>query len=218
MPAHDVDINGSFIANNYTLTYKVDGTVYKAIEYAFGSVITPEAAPEKEGYSFSGWSDIPLDGSLYKSVVIAYGAAITPERSPEKEGYTFSGWQGIPAVMPAYDVDIYGFFKINSYLLTWVIDGEPYLTEILEYGQTIVAPVPESREGYDFAWNLENVPVSMPARDLVIYGYYTVGLDEIICDNKKRHVVFDLQGRQVRELIPGNVYIRDKKKFFYNGE
>ena len=242
MPAHDVVVNGSFIVNNYTLTYKVDGAVYKAIEYAYGSVITPEASPEKEGYSFSGWSEIPntmpahdvvvtgsftinnytlsywLDGSLYKSVVVSYGAAITPEGSPEKEGYTFSGWQGIPATMPAHNVDIYGYFNINSYQLTWVIDGEIYLTETLEYGQIIVTPVPDSREGYDFAWNLENVPATMPARDLVIYGYYTVGLDEIICDINRRHVVYDLQGRQVRELVPGNVYIRDRKKFLYRGE
>ena len=242
MPAHDVTVNGSFIVNNYTLTYKVEGVVYKAIEYAFGSVITPEAYPEKEGYTFSGWSEIPatmpahdvvvtgsftvnnytlfywLDGSLYKSVVVAYSAAITPEGSPEKEGYTFTGWQGIPATMPARDVDVYGYFNINSYQLTWVIDGVTFLTETLAYGQTIVAPVPESREGYDFAWDLTNVPATMPARNLTIYGYYTVGIEEIICDNNRRHVVYDLQGRLVRELVPGNVYIRDGKKFFYRGE
>ena len=242
MPAHDVEVNGSFIVNNYTLTYKVDGTVYKVIEYAFGSVITPEADPVKEGYAFSGWSEIPaampahdvvvtgsftinnytlsywLDGSLYKSVVVAYGAAITPEGSPVKEGYTFTGWQGIPATMPAHDVDVYGYFNINSYQLTWVIDGVTYLTETLAYGQTIVAPVPESRDGYDFAWDLTNVPATMPARNLTIYGYYTVGIEEIICDNNRRHVVYDLQGRLVRILVPGNMYIRDGKKFFYKGE
>ena len=242
MPAHDVVVNGSFNVNNYILTYKVDGAVYKTISYAFGSAITPEADPVKEGYAFSGWSEIPatmpahdvvvtgsftinnytlsywLDDTLYKSVVVAYGAAITPEGSPEKEGYTFTGWQGIPATMPARDVDVYGYFNINSYQLTWVIDGVTFLTETLAYGQTIVAPVPESREGYDFAWDLTNVPATMPARNLTIYGYYTVGIEEIICDNNRRHVVYDLQGRLVRELVPGNVYILDGKKFFYRGE
>ena len=43
----------------YTLTYKVDGTKY--VEYSFqeGETITPEPAPSKGGYTFSGWSEIP---------------------------------------------------------------------------------------------------------------------------------------------------------------
>jgi len=43
----------------FTLTYKVDGEVYKQYELAVGDAITPEAAPTKEGYTFSGWSEIP---------------------------------------------------------------------------------------------------------------------------------------------------------------
>ena len=43
----------------YTLTYMVDGKVYKTIEFFEGSLITPEAEPTKEGYDFSGWSTIP---------------------------------------------------------------------------------------------------------------------------------------------------------------
>ncbi len=43
----------------YTLTYKVDGEVYKTYDLLEGAVITPEPAPTKEGYDFSGWSTIP---------------------------------------------------------------------------------------------------------------------------------------------------------------
>ena len=43
----------------FTLTYKVDGKVHKQYELAAGDAITPEAAPTKEGYTFSGWSEIP---------------------------------------------------------------------------------------------------------------------------------------------------------------
>ena len=43
----------------FTLTYKVDGEVYKQYELAVGDAITPEAAPTKDGYTFSGWSEIP---------------------------------------------------------------------------------------------------------------------------------------------------------------
>ncbi len=43
----------------YTLTYIIDGDVYKEEKMAEGTEITPEPAPTKEGYTFSGWSDIP---------------------------------------------------------------------------------------------------------------------------------------------------------------
>ena len=43
----------------YTLTYKVDGEVYKTYQLEAGATITPEPAPTKEGYIFSGWSEIP---------------------------------------------------------------------------------------------------------------------------------------------------------------
>ena len=45
--------------NKYKLTYKVDGEVYKTYDIEFGATITPETAPTKEGYTFSGWSEIP---------------------------------------------------------------------------------------------------------------------------------------------------------------
>ena len=43
----------------YILEYVVDGETYKTYEIDEGAAITPEAEPTKEGYSFSGWSEIP---------------------------------------------------------------------------------------------------------------------------------------------------------------
>ena len=45
--------------SKHTLTYMVDGEVYKSYEMIEGSSITPEPAPAKAGYEFSGWSTIP---------------------------------------------------------------------------------------------------------------------------------------------------------------
>ena len=59
MPAKDVTITGSFSVNKYKLTYMVDGEVYKTYDVEYGTTITPEPTPTKEGYTFSGWSDIP---------------------------------------------------------------------------------------------------------------------------------------------------------------
>lgn len=51
------EINYSYV--KYTLTYFVDGEVYKTYKYNEGENITPEPEPTKEGYTFSGWSEIP---------------------------------------------------------------------------------------------------------------------------------------------------------------
>ena len=138
MPAHDVTVTGSFSINSYKLTYTVDGEVYKTYEIEYGATITPEAEPTKEGYTFSGWSEIPgtmpahdvtitgtfsinkykltyvVDGVEYKLYDIEYGATITPEAEPTKEGYTFSDWSTIPTTMPAHDVTVTGTFTLDT--------------------------------------------------------------------------------------------------------
>ena len=45
--------------DKFKLTYMVDNEVYKSYEIEEGTTITPEPAPTKEGYTFSGWSEIP---------------------------------------------------------------------------------------------------------------------------------------------------------------
>ena len=46
-------------SNFYTITYLIDDVVYKTENVDVGSTITPPSVPEREGYTFSGWSDIP---------------------------------------------------------------------------------------------------------------------------------------------------------------
>ncbi|MBR5272356.1 MAG: InlB B-repeat-containing protein [Clostridia bacterium] len=43
----------------YDLIYVVDGVEYAREAYEEGEAITPIAAPTKDGYTFSGWSEIP---------------------------------------------------------------------------------------------------------------------------------------------------------------
>ena len=167
--------------SQYILTYKVDGLVYKTYTIEEGESITPEPAPTKEGYTFSGWSDIPqtmpdhdvtvtgsftinkykltykVDGAVYKTVTYEYGAKITPEAAPTKEGYTFSGWSSIPATMPAKDVTVTGSFTINKYKLTYMVDGAVYKTVTYEYGARITPEAAPMKEGFTFSgWS--NIP------------------------------------------------------------
>ena len=221
MPAHDVTVEGTFSVNSYTLKYMVDGEEYKSYAIDFGTAITPEENPTKEGYTFSGWSEIPetmpahdvtvegtfsinsytliymVDGEVYKSYSIDFGTAITPEENPTKEGYTFSGWSEIPETMPAHDVTVEGTFKVNTHKVTWIIDGETIAVTEVNYGEAIVAPEVPQKEGYAFAgW--ENIPGTMPDEDITIYGQYSpVSAIASIMMSKKTVCVYTIQGTLV---------------------
>ena len=194
MPDHDIIISGSFIINKYKVTYIVDDTDYKTEEVEYGSTLKPNT-PTKEGYTFSGWIGLPktmpahdvtvtgtfyvnnyiltykVDGKGYKSYSISYGTAITPETEPTKEGYTFSGWSEIPTTMPAHDVTITGTFSVNSYNISYVVDGKEYKTETIEYG-TVLKPDVLVKEGYSFEWI--DLPETMPAHDVVVTGCFVI--------------------------------------------
>jgi uncharacterized repeat protein (TIGR02543 family) len=174
----------------------VDGAVYKTVTYDFGTTITPEAAPNKEGYTFSGWSTIPetmpakdvtitgtftkgaykltymVDEAVYKTVTYDFGTTITPEAAPTKEGYTFSGWSEIPSTMPAKDITITGSFTINKYKLTYMVDGTEYKSYDIEYDAIITPEAEPTKEGYTFSgWS--EIPSTMPAHDVEVTGTFT---------------------------------------------
>ena len=197
MPAKDVTVTGTFVINKYTLTYIVDGETYKTYEVEFGTAITPEAEPTKEGYIFSEWSEVPatmpakevvvtggftinkyrltymVDDKTYKTIEVEYGASIVAESEPVKDGYTFSGWSMIPATMPSRDVMVTGSFSVNSYTLTYMVDGETYKTCEVEYGTKIVAEAEPTKEGYTFSgWS--EIPATMPAKDVTVTGSFTI--------------------------------------------
>ena len=235
MPAKDVTVTGTFTVNKYKLTYQVDGEVYKTIDVEYGASITPETEPTKEGYTFSGWSNIPatmpakdvtvsgtfsinkykltyeVDGKVYKTYDVEYGATITPEEEPTKEGYTFSGWSEIPAKMPAKDVTITGSFSVNKYKLTYMVDGEVYKTYDVEYGTTITPEPTPTKEGYTFSgWS--DIPTTMPAHDVTVSGTFTqeTGIVQIMGSENGKAMIFTIDGKRVDNLKKGLNVIRMK--------
>lgn len=226
MPANDVTVTGSFTINNYTLTYMVDGEVYKTSVVDYGTTITPEAAPTKTGYIFSGWDDVPLtmpardvtvngtfainsykltyivDGEEYKTFEIVYDSAITPEAEPTKEGHTFSGWSEIPKTMPANDVTVTGSFIVNKYQVTYIIDGEMFATDYVEYGATIVPPTVEEKEGFTFSgW--EDLPEIMPAHNIVVHASYTSGIIGVLMASQQNLRIYSPNGKKLDKLQKG---------------
>jgi len=232
MPAHDVNVTGTFSINSHKLTYVVDGEEYKSYELEYGATITPEPAPEKEGYTFSGWSEIPetmpardvmvtgtfsvnkykltytVDGEEYKSYELDYGASITLEAAPTKEGYTFSGWSKIPETMPAHDVTVTGSFTINSYKLTYMIDDKVYKETMYEYG-AIIIPEPQPEGDYaTFEWT--DLPQTMPAHDVVVYANYTSGIIEVLMTRQGNIRIYSPNGKKQDKLQKGlNIMVLD---------
>ena len=195
MPIGGLAVKAQWVINKYTLTYVIDGQEYSKSEVEYNATITQLDDPVREGYTFSGWSEIPatmpahdvevsgsftvnsytltyiVDGNAYKTLTVDYGTAITPEAEPTKEGYTFSGWSEIPATMPANDVEVTGSFTINSYTLTYIVDGNAYKTLTVDYGTAITPEAEPTKEGYTFSgWS--EIPATMPAHDVEVTGSF----------------------------------------------
>lgn len=120
----------SVIPNEYTITYYVDGDLYKEYTLSYGATITPEAEPTKEGYTFSGWSEIPatmpahdvvvngsfdvnyykisyfVDNEMVHQEEVAFGETIELWiYVPEEDDLIFNGWIGERYdTMPAFDI------------------------------------------------------------------------------------------------------------------
>ena len=181
----------------FTLTYIVDGEVYKTYSIGLGIEIEKEPAPTKTGYSFSGWSEIPetmpdhdvtvtggftinkykliykVDGEEYKTLDVEYNSALTAEPAPTKTGYSFSGWSEIPEKMPDHDVTVTGRFTINKYKLIYKVDGEEYKTLDVEYNSALTAEPAPTKTGYSFSgWS--EIPETMPDHDVTVTGSFTI--------------------------------------------
>lgn len=181
--------------DSYTITYMVDGEVYYQESLEYGSAIVVPDSPTKEGYTFSGWGEVAdtmpandviilgtfsvnsytitymVDGEVYYQELLEYGSAIVVPDTPTNGDYTFSGWSEVPETMPAHDVTITGSFVTNTYTVTFMVDGEVYHQDSLEYGATIIVPEEPTKEGYTFSgWG--EVPETMPAHDVTFTGTF----------------------------------------------
>lgn len=192
MPVGGVRVDGTFQINSYVLSYYVDDELVESAETEYNTQITAKDEPEKEGYTFSGWSDIPetmpahdvridgtftvnrwairyfVDGEEYFVDEHNYGDDITIIDIPEpRVGYTFSGWtyDEIPATMPDHDIEINGAFIINTHTFTFYLDGEVYSSITADYGTTgITIENPTADTGYHFeGWkNSDGDAVTVP--------------------------------------------------------
>ena len=181
---------------SYVITYLIDGEVFLTDTLTRDSAISLPNVPTKEGYTFSGWGDVPetmpaedvtatgtfipnkylvtfkIGDEVVAADSLEYKSAIVAPEAPEKEGYTFNGWGVVADSVPAHDLTYEGSYSINSYVLTYVVDGEAVLTLPIVYGATIPSLKAPEKEGYTFSgWS--EAPETMPAEDVTIEGTFT---------------------------------------------
>lgn len=116
-----------------------------------------------------------IDGQT-QTKTVAEGTDLTNVLpTPTKEGYTFTGWDGIPdgGNMPTSDLTVTAQFSINSYKLTYKVDGEVFGdVETIEYGASITPRTAPTKPGFSFSgWN--GLPETMPAHDVEVTGEFT---------------------------------------------
>lgn len=219
--------SGVILSIRFTSDSQVSGGTFKITNCLFTSV--SDASEYVETTLPAVTADIPeytgpiepasykltyiVDGEPYKELMYEYGAAITPEPAPEREGYTFSGWSEIPATMPEHDVTVTGTFSINSYKLTYMVDGEVYKEYTLEYGAAITPePVP-TKVDWEFSGWKEEIPTTMPAHDVTITGVFDVftAIDAIISSDRTAQPIYRINGLRTNKLTKGLNIVNGRK-------
>ena len=112
----------------YTLTYKVDGEVYTMYKLLEGAAITPEPAPTKEGYEFSGWSTIPATMPAEDVTITGTFTLLTDEDVIQITSAGQSTW------CSKYDLDFTGVEGLKAYTATGYdrISGTIWLTRVYQ--------------------------------------------------------------------------------------
>ena len=112
----------------YTLTYKVDDEVYSMYKLIEGAVITPEEAPVKAGYEFSGWSEIPATMPAEDVTVTGSFTLLTNEDNIKITSAGQSTW------CSKYDLDFTGIDGLKAYIASGYdrISGTIWLTRVYQ--------------------------------------------------------------------------------------
>ena len=203
MPAENLVLDAALTVNEYTVTYNINGEIYAIQVYAYGEEVFAPAYDVPDHFTFSGW-DTPatmpaenivldatlvedgkytvsfmVDGETYFTFTGYEGDAITVPENPEKLGYTFDAWDGMPedGVLPAANITVTAVWSVNTYTITYTVNGKGYSVQTYEYGAAIITPAYDVPEGYTFSgWS---VPETMPAEDLVVDATCTINVYEV---------------------------------------
>jgi uncharacterized repeat protein (TIGR02543 family) len=115
----------------------------------------------------------PENGKADITITQDYGTAITAPADPTREGYTFAGWdKAIPATMPAENLTITAHWSLDTYSITYNLDGGTASgnPDFYTVESSTITLNPPTRTGYTFiGWSgtdlsgSDNLTVTIPA-------------------------------------------------------
>ena len=154
----DLHLYAKWVPNNFEVSYFYQNdqgteTQFGGIDtYAFDTDVTVRTAhPEKEGYTFTGWTNI--------------ANIVTVDADGKFK-------------MPAQDVRFDAQFSINQYHVTYKVGTEVVGTDVYDFNSDVVIRDVPTKEGYTFTgWKIGTADAKnfkMPADNVVIEGTFAI--------------------------------------------
>lgn len=235
MPAKEVKTNAIWNINSYNVCFISDGDTLQVTSYKYNEPINLPKNPTKRGYSFIGWIDemggqvptnMPASNltfnaewrvNSYYLVTIADGdttskkydfmeEVATPD-VPTKKGHSFVEWnKDVPKTMPSYNDTVKALWTINSYIVTWVVEGDSSSFEY-DYGEEIKQIKDPTKTGHSFAGWDKIIAKTMPDEDLVYNAEFTANSYQffINVDSQKDSIAYDFGETVARPEDPSKV-------------
>ena len=220
-------------AGEYRAGEQVTVTAEAAAGYLFdGWFAGSERVSAQAGYTFSASADSTLTakfinatstitfdsngGSAVDGITQAYGTAVTAPADPVREGYTFSGWDpALPSTMPAGTTTYVAQWTVNTYTITFDTLGGSSVAAISQaYGTAITAPADPTKEGFNFVKWGQEIPSTIPARDLIISAVWAAnatvdesGKTEVVLDKDTDAFVLPADTKTVTVTVDDNVSV-----------
>lgn len=111
------------------------------------------------------------------STIVDRGSTIGTLPTPNRTGYTFDGWyldlSSDTAIdsdyVPVENTSLIAKWKINSYTITFDVNGGTSIVPITQdYDTEIIPPSNPTKDGYTFAGWKPEIPTKMPAENMTI--------------------------------------------------
>ncbi len=237
MPDNDLTVSATSTVIAHTVTYLLDGEVFRTETVAAGNVVPKINPPAIDGYVFSGWENYSrimpdydftvtgeyrperftltymADGEVFAADDYLPGDPIAPVDGSKPDHAEFIEWINLPSVMPARDLTVNARYATEYYEITYILETTPVATKRVAAGAWITPPLVPEKDGYVFAgWR--GLPERMPARDLIVIGKYDPAFHYITyrVDGSFYHRELYPIGAAIKPLSPpvkeGSVFVR----------
>ena len=204
-------MKAQYSQNIYAVSFvDPDGKQIATQQITHGQAATAPAAPEREGFTFSGWdidfskvtsaltvkalysqnvyavSFVDADGKQLSTQQITHGQAATAPVAPVREGFTFSGWD-IDFSKVTSALTVKALYSQNVYAVTFVdADGKPLSTQQITHGQAATAPAAPVREGFTFSgWDIDFSKVTSALTVKALYSQNVYAVSFVDADGKQ---------------------------------